>query len=620
MMNKLYFLFAIVLIFHHSEGQVLQERGDLKLALESSDTLTQRFKKYMNCVNAFGFSGALLVAKGDTILINEGYGWADEKNRIPITTRTFFDIGSYVKAFTATAIMQLEERGKLKVTDKITRFFKNVLPDKADITLHNLLTHTSGLVYDDFYDQISQAARDSIHNRDLYIQRILSFPKGYETGKGRSYSNTGFALLAAIIEIVSGRSYEEYVRENLFEPAGMTETGYFIPKDLKRVAHGYNDGPIDYGYPWTTQWAGNRPLWDLMGNGGMLSTLNDMYKWALAIKNNRLLSKKALDKMFTRYYTQADQAYGWNRGQDPKTKSVYITRYGDAVPQAWNMEYRWYIDEDIIFILLANKRIRAGSIRRPVMNQLVEIALHNNPLPLPAFRVNVSPKSLLDKTGSYQLASGATFHLRMNEVFLAGKKSTQILISAEGQEAIDLLYFANELKDLRTPGNDLNQKTERFLEYVIHRNTDSLKTFFSGDTIQTALALWKETEARYGKLKSYYILGTSPLNQNGSQTFIKLRFAKYTGVYKVTWRDGKLREQAEDRLQPLVTSFMRKSNTSYPLTQPLMPVTNNEFTGYDFFKNRVVNISFNQKKIGVPSLTVHTENGKVDAKKLTLQK
>ncbi|MEJ7671748.1 MAG: serine hydrolase domain-containing protein [Chitinophagaceae bacterium] len=154
-----------------------------------------KFENYLTTVSAFGFSGAVLIAKGDSILIKRGYGWADEKNKIPITEKTFFDIGSFVKAFTATAIMQLEERGKLKVTDTITKFFQNVPTDKSNITIHNLLTHTSGLIYDDFYDQISQASRDSIKDRNLYIHRLLGFALGYETGKGRSYSNTGFALL-----------------------------------------------------------------------------------------------------------------------------------------------------------------------------------------------------------------------------------------------------------------------------------------------------------------------------------------------------------------------------------------------------------------------------------------
>ena len=107
MINKIHFLIVAVCLVNSAEAQ----------------PLTRRLETFMNCVNAFGFSGAVLVAKADTILINEGYGWADEKKKNPITTRTFFDIGSYVKAFTATAIMQLEEKGKLKVTDTITRFF-----------------------------------------------------------------------------------------------------------------------------------------------------------------------------------------------------------------------------------------------------------------------------------------------------------------------------------------------------------------------------------------------------------------------------------------------------------------------------------------------------------------
>ena len=89
-MNKLYFLLAIVFLFQPAEAQIWPNKGDLQPVVGRSDTLTQRLKRFMNCVNAFGFSGAVLIAKGDTILINEGYGWADERKRIPITTKTFF--------------------------------------------------------------------------------------------------------------------------------------------------------------------------------------------------------------------------------------------------------------------------------------------------------------------------------------------------------------------------------------------------------------------------------------------------------------------------------------------------------------------------------------------------
>ncbi|MEJ7671749.1 MAG: serine hydrolase [Chitinophagaceae bacterium] len=424
----------------------------------------------------------------------------------------------------------------------------------------------------------------------------------------------GSPFFAAIIEIVSGKSYEEYVHTNLFEPAGMKETGYFIPTNLKRVSHGYNDGPTDYGFPWTTQWEGNRPLWDLMGNGGMLSTLDDMYKWAVAIKDDKLVSHKTKDKMFTRYYTAANQAYGWNRAEDPKTKAIYITRYGDAVPQAWNMEYRWYIEQELIFIVLTNKRIRAGSIRRPVMTKLTDIALHNSEAPLFAYKLTGTKETLSKYAGIYKMPSGSLFKVHLNEIPISqNKQISQLLISAQGQDAVDLLYSGNTLKEIAALLKTLNKKTESYISALQNRNKDSLQIFFSGDTIQTALLMWNETENRFGKLKDYTILGTSPLNQSGSQTFIKLYFEKGSGVYKVTWKQGRIWDQDEDRLQPMITTFLRKSNTLFPLTMPFMPQSNNEFIGYDFYKDRKIPIRFSITNNKAKNIIFETPEGEITA-------
>ena len=152
------------------------------LATNNSNTRSC-YNTYLEIAASFGFSGAVLIAKNDSILIRHGYGWSDEERAIPITPETFFDIGSFVKTFTATAVMQLVERKKLRLTDTIINFFKDVPADKQIITIRQLLTHSSGLVYDDFYDQISHRARDSIKERESYIHRILRFPLGYDPGK-----------------------------------------------------------------------------------------------------------------------------------------------------------------------------------------------------------------------------------------------------------------------------------------------------------------------------------------------------------------------------------------------------------------------------------------------------
>ena len=578
--------------------------------------LSSCYSSYMETVASFGFSGAVLIAKNNSILLRQGYGWSNEERSIAITPETFFDIGSFVKAFTATAIMQLVEKGKLHVTDTITKFFKDVPADKKYITLHQLLTHSSGLVYDDFYDQISQTARDSIKERNSYIHRILRFPLGYEPGKGRSYSNTGFALLAAVIEIVSGLPYEKYLKENLFKPAGMNQTGYSIPGNYEtNVAHGYNDGPTDYGFPWTTQWEGQIPLWDLMGNGGMLSTVDDMYKWALAIGSNKIISDSTKRRMFARS-GQGDQAYGWY-WTESKTSPAYLNHPGDAVPQGWNTDFRWYPNEGYIFIVLANSRIRAGSTRRPIMNKLADITFNNAACKIPGLDP-IRRKENLDKyKGTYLMNSGSKFHVYTTSVNIGTTKLNQLLIDAEGQDAVDLLAFSGKIKDITEQNKQLNTRTDLYIQALIKKDSKRLNEFFSLDTVKYAIEQWTQTEKIYGHVIEYKILGTSQLNQRGSQTFFSIHFKNgHSGVYKVTWRDDRIWNQAEDRLQPLLTSFIRRSNTRSPLTLSFVQ-QDSGFITYDIFKDRTVRIRFQQLKDKPVTLVFETNQGEMIAVKET---
>ncbi len=566
---------------------------------------------YFQKAAGLGFSGSVLVAKGGKVVLRNGYGWADVKRRIPIEPDTIFDIGSGVKAFTATAVMQLEEQGKLNTSDLMSKYINDVPADKKDITLHQLLTHTSGLDFDYFYDQASPQDREIMKNRESYIKGVLGYPLGFKPGEGRSYSNTGFSLLAVIIENVSGESYEQYVREHLFKPSGMTETGYYIPRNLRRVARGYNDGDTDYGNPWETQWKGKRPLWDLMGNGGMLTTLDDVYKWMMAIKGDKIVSQKSKDKMFQIYYPKSDQGYGWNVWQTEG--KPYVWRGGDAVPQAWNVEFRWYKDDDLIAVILTNRRIRAGSIRRYAMPHLVNIALFDKSPQLPSF-AGVDKKKLRRYEGIYKLDSGELFYVKAYEAATGkGKPKPVLTISGAGQRAIDLLFSANQLPDLTKLMLELNGKTEKFIEALSKNDADALKAILpENSSTQEALKLWNDSVAQNGKLEKVEILGTSPLNQPGMQTFVRLKFKNSAGVYQVTWRDRKIHDQEEARLQPAITSYLRKSFVELPLNLPFLPQSETEFATYDLFKNRQVKISFRNDG----NLIVHTKEGDVTAQKV----
>jgi len=606
---KLFLLITLLFTFFiKSNAQNISDKNNLGETLD----------EYLRRATANGFSGAVLVAKDGKIVLRKGYGWADKKNKIPITADTIFDIGSHVKAFTATAIMRLEEQGKLSTSDSITKYFPNVPADKTQITIHHLLTHTSGLDFDYFYDGMKPEDRGILKDSEIYIQKVLSFPLGYETGKGRSYSNTGFSLLAAIIEKVSGQLYENYLRESIFKPAGMQQTGYTIPRNYKKlVAHGYNDGPTDYGFPWTTQWDGKTPLRDLIGNGGVLSTLDELYKWALAIQSEKIVSNKAKEKMFTVHYARSDQAYGWYVSKSAKGNFTFIHHTGDAVPQGWNMDFRLYKDQNLVAIILTNKRIRAGSIRRPVMPALVDIVLQNEAPQLPSF-VSINRSKLRKYEGVYRLESGATFYVKADEVSIEGEKPVgQLMIGGEGQQAIDLLFSGNQIAGLTKLSLDLNVKTTAFIEALRKNDANALQAILpEGKSPEEAIKRWNDFVKQNGELQTIQVLGTSPLNQSGVQTFVRIGFKKSSGVYHVTWRDQKLHEQEESRLQPAITVYLRKSPVAFPLTVPFTPQSETDFATYDLFKGRTININFRADG----NLVVKTKDGDAVAQKIEMKR
>jgi CubicO group peptidase (beta-lactamase class C family) len=587
--------------------------GQTARTLDRDTVISTTLADYFQKAAGLGFSGAVLLASGDKVLLRNGYGWSDEKRRIPIVPETVFDIGSITKVFTAIAVMQLEQRGQLSTSDPITKYFSNVPPDKTAITIHHLLTHTAGLEHDDFYAAAAPEVRELLKDREKFIQRILSFPLAFEPGTKRAYSNSGFSFLAAIVEKVSGQSYERYLRENILRPAGMWNTGYLLRKwNIRLIARGYNDGPTDFGYPWQGQWAGKIIPWDLLGNGGLLSTVYDMHRFVGALRDGQLLNEKTKAKMLSVYFAERDQAYGWFISKTEKDAHRFIYHGGDAVPEGWNAELRWFPDDNLIAVVLTNKRNRAGSVRRYAMNDLVDITLFGKRPQLPPF-ANIDAPGLRPHTGTYQLDSGATFHVTAGRAAVGSGETRVILtISAQGQQAIDLLFSANQLPGLTKLSIELNNKTAAYIEALRRNELAALKAIpAEASSVEEALQGWNDFVKKNGALEKVEILGTSPLNQAGVQTFARLNFAKTSGVYHVTWRDQRLHMQDEDTLQPKITSFLRKSFVNYPLNLPFLPQSSAGFATYDLFKGRTIKITFARDR-----LVVHTKDGDITARKL----
>src|SRR6185295_8120955 len=183
---------------------------------------SSKIDQYLSRLAGFGFSGAVLVAHNGKVVLDKGYGLANRQKAVPITKETAFDIGSNTKDFTKLAILQLAESKRLSLNDKITRFFENLPSDKTEINVAQLMDHTAGFgMY---------AGRDDEKlTKEEFLRRVLTSPLGSEPGKKENYSNPGYGLLAAIIEKASGQTFEQYLDQHIFKPAGMNSTGYLMP-------------------------------------------------------------------------------------------------------------------------------------------------------------------------------------------------------------------------------------------------------------------------------------------------------------------------------------------------------------------------------------------------------
>ena len=258
------------------------------------------------------FNGSVLVVENGKVIFKKGYGLANMEWNIPNTPDTKFRLGSLTKQFTAMLIMQLVEQGKLKLEGKITDYLTDYPKAAGDkITIHHLLTHTSGI------PNYTNLPAFKTFNRNRYkpadfLKQFSDLPLEFEPGSAFAYSNSGYFLLGAIIEKVTGKTYEDVLQENIFTPLHMNNTGYDIFfKILPKRATGYDRWNLVYE---------NAPYQDMSipyAAGSLYSTVEDLALWDQALYSDKLLSASSKTIMFTPY--KSDYAYGWG---------VYKTQIG----------------------------------------------------------------------------------------------------------------------------------------------------------------------------------------------------------------------------------------------------------------------------------------------------
>jgi CubicO group peptidase (beta-lactamase class C family) len=472
----------------------------------------------MSQLAGYGFSGAVLVAQHGEVVLEQGYGLADRAHGTPFTADTLFDIASISKPFTAAAVLRLEMQGKLKVEDPLSKFFPEAPPDKAGIILHQLLTHTAGLPESlgPEYERLS---------RHQFLQRLFTARLVHPPGGRFLYSNDGYSLLAAVVEKVSGRSFGDFLRDEVFLPAGMRHTG-FLPdaQDRARLAHGYS-GDNDWGTSLDHPHAPDGPWWNLRGNGGILTTAGDLYRWHVALQGNAVLSAAEREKYQTPKVPETGApypryAYGWSVEKSPTGGRQLSHVGGNGV---FMTDFRRYPDDGAA-IVVASNAIDWSAIA--IADQL-DLRLFGKPVAEPPATVPAKAEELRRCAGVYKLPSGGSLAVAAEQ--------NRLEVTPEDREGLEALSSEPRGKRLHRFA-EREAEVDKALAAALRRDLGPLAEILvdSKQAAERWRAEMDTVESELGPWKSYDVLGTHSL---GGQvvTQARLVFAKAARMLAVVW-------------------------------------------------------------------------------------
>jgi CubicO group peptidase (beta-lactamase class C family) len=360
---------------------------------------------------ARGFAGAALVMRGEEVLLSTGIGPADREHGVPNTPETVFRIGSVTKQFTAAAILLLAERGRLSTADPVCKFVAECPEAWQPITVHHLLTHTSGIPnFTSFADYPERMSQPSPPEKTL--ERFRDRPLNFAPGARFEYSNSGYVLLGYILEKVAGEPYAKFLRENLLAPAGLAATGYDDTTTLvPRRAAGYSRRGEGFV---------NADFLDMTiphAAGALYSTTGDLCRWTRALHDGKVLSEDSLASLFRP--EKNNYAYGWNVA--PVFDRPHRSHGGGI--NGFSAALSYFPEEKVCIAVLGNVEQAATG---PIARDLAAI-LFDQPYTLPRVRraISVDPAVLAGYVGRYQLAPNIVIEVTLEDGRLMSQATGQ---------------------------------------------------------------------------------------------------------------------------------------------------------------------------------------------------
>ncbi|TXD70029.1 serine hydrolase [Aequorivita lipolytica] len=561
-------------------------------ATSFAQTKTAQLDELLNKYTEYGqFNGSVLVADNGKVIYKKGFGMANMEWDIPNAPDTKHRLGSITKQFTAMLIMQLVAEGKLDLQATVSKYLPDYSKVNGDkITIHQLLTHTSGTPnytsFPKFFEEMSRNSFTPTEMVETFADSTLTFKPGAQF----AYSNSGYILLGAIIEKVTGKSYETVLQEKIFDPLKMKDSGYDHHNTiLKKRATGYemkgstpeNSPYIDMSTPYAA--------------GSLYSTVEDLYLWDQALYTQKLLPKKYMDMMYEKYIPGFGQyyGYGWMIGTMPigNTKdSTQIIVHGGGI-NGFNTLITRMPQEKSTVILLNN----TGRAPLEDISIAIDGILHGATYDLPKQSVaNLVYKEIIDK----DLKAGLAFY-------------------EKNKASKEYSYSESEMNTMGYTLLQAGKKQEA--EAVFKMNVEAFpKSFNVYDSYAEALMEQGKNELAITNYKKSIEL--NPANQNGMDMLKKLGVETEGMIKDATVPDAVLASYVgKYELKPgFVLTITKEGNqmkaqaTGQPAAE-IFPKSETEF----YLKVVSAQITFNKNSAGfVESLTLFQGGQEIVGKKI----
>jgi len=391
------------------------------------------------------FMGAVLVAQGDQIILDNGYGYANLEWQIADAPDARFRLGSITKQFTAAAILLLEERGKLSTNDPVKKYMPDAPAAWEKVTIYNLLTHTSGIPsFTDLPDYRSTEATPTTPEK--LVARFRDKPLEFQPGEKWKYSNSGYVLLGYLLEKISGQSYQDFIQQNIFKPLGMTDSGYDSNSAIiLHRAYGYSpgpNGPVNAGYIDMTI-----PF----SAGALYSTTHDLLRWEEGLFGGKVLSAASLKKMTTPFKEN------YACGLFVRTVNGHqLIEHGGGI-EGFNTDLAYYPDDKLTVVVLGNLN---GGAPNDIASKLAA-AVHGEKIVLPSERKEITvPAAVLSSyAGTYELAPGFSIAITLENGQLMEQATNQpkFPIFAESPTRFFLKVVDAQIEFVKNDKGEVNQ-------------------------------------------------------------------------------------------------------------------------------------------------------------------